>query len=153
MDWTANACEANSISSHSVVRARWRPLCLSLTSSHHPELACLCPSLWSYICSLHACSFTSMSLFLIDSRVVLLVLCQHCLCFPSLRYSSYTYPLPPPTPRSAHKPLLLCHWDYSGWQSLAAESLVAEDINIYMNTKASSGLFVCFCLIEASAKI
>lgn len=150
---------------HSLLSTRRCPPCLSLTSSHHlmaavfvplchdisactptllpPSLPLsLSPSNWQS--SLLSSSLSALSSFLCVFQLLFTYTAA-----PPFIPSVCSYP--PPPPNLPPFPLI-CHSDYRGWQGLPAESLVAKRMNIYMNTKASSGLLVCCYLIEVSAK-
>lgn len=149
---------------HSLLSTRRCPPCLSLTSSHHlmpavfvplchdisactPTLLPLSPSPCNWQSSPLSSSLSALSSFLL--RFPATVYIHSARPPPPFIPSVCLYP--PPPPNLPPFPLI-CHSDYRGWQGLPAESLVAKRMNIYMNTKASSGLLVCCCLIEVSAK-
>lgn len=148
---------------HFLFSTRWCPPCLSLTSSFFT--CCLCASLWQRVL---LDAYSSSSISLIDSQVLVLVLCQHCplffitlfisflfqLLFTYITISSSLLYLQKKKPsKFTSFFLLICNLDYSGWQSLSAEALVEKYINIYVNTKASSGLFVCVVWLKCQLNL
>lgn len=130
---------------------------LPVYSSPHLIILCLLPLHFSIVIYLPAYRLFNLCLVpLIDSQILFFVkiVLFSLFCFFQLLFTYITTSCVCSWTSSApfQTFLLTCYWDYSWWQGLLAESLVEKYMNIYMNTKASSGLLVCSCLIEVSAE-
>lgn len=128
-----------------------------------PHLIILCLLSLHFSVAIHLPAYLLFYLYRFPSNwqsSPLFVLCQHCplsfflatVYLHNHLFNSSVCSWPPPPPPNFPPLPLICHSDYSGWWGLVEASFMAKYMNIYMNAKASSDLFVCFCLIEMSAK-